>query len=150
MDINNSFEVNSPIDETWSVLTDVERIAPCLPGARLTGSSGSEFQGIVNVKVGPITPQYRGTAAFDGRDDDAYRAVISAKGRDTRGAGNASAAITAQLEALDPNTTRVDVHTNLRITGRVGWSCAENMMAGTVVIQKNAGSTFGAAIRGGS
>ena len=119
MEMNNSFEVTCPIDEAWTVLTDVERIAPCLPGARLTGVEGSKFQGIVKVKVGPITSQYRGTAEFAERDDAAHRAVISAKGRDTRGAGNASAKITAQLEAVDAGTTRVDVHTNLMITGKV-------------------------------
>ncbi len=119
MDMNNSFEVNSPIGETWEVLTDVEQIAPCLPGASLTGMSGSQYQGLVKVKVGPITAQYRGTAEFVERDDQAHRAVISAKGRETRGAGNASAVITAQLHEVDAGTTRVDVHTKLTITGRV-------------------------------
>jgi len=119
MDMNNSFEVNSPIGETWEVLTDVEQIAPCLPGASLTGVSGSQYQGLVKIKVGPITAQYRGTAEFVERDDQAHRAVISAKGRDTRGAGNASAVITAQLHEVDADTTRVDVRTKLTITGRV-------------------------------
>lgn len=119
MDMNNSFEVNSPVGETWEVLTDVEQIAPCLPGASLTGVSGSQYQGLVKVKVGPITAQYRGTAEFVERDDQAHRAVISAKGRDTRGAGNASAVITAQLHEVDAGTTRVDVRTKLTITGRV-------------------------------
>jgi len=119
MDMNNSFEVNSPIGETWEVLTDVGQIAPCLPGASLTGVSGSQYQGLVKIKVGPITAQYRGTAEFVERDDQAHRAVISAKGRDTRGAGNASAVITAQLHEVDADTTRVDVRTKLTITGRV-------------------------------
>lgn len=119
MEMNNSFDVNNPIAETWTVLTDVERIAPCLPGARLTGMSGSDFQGLVKVKVGPITAQYKGTAKFVERDDDAYRAVISARGRDTRGAGNASATITAQLEPVDADVTRVHVKTKLSITGKV-------------------------------
>ena len=119
MEISNSFEVTSPLDETWAVLTDVERIAPCLPGAKLTGASDDEYQGMVKVKVGPITVQYRGTATFSERDDSAHRAVIVAKGRDTRGAGNASATITAQLEAIDSGSTRVNVHTDMAITGKV-------------------------------
>ena len=119
MEMNNSFEVGCPIAEAWSVLTDVERIAPCLPGAKLTGSDGSKFNGLVKVKVGPITAQYRGTAEFIERDDDSHRAVISAKGRDTRGAGNASATIAAHLTEVDANSTMVSVSTKLMITGKV-------------------------------
>ena len=119
MEMNNSFEVGCPIAEAWSVLTDVERIAPCLPGAKLTGSDGSKFNGLVKVKVGPITAQYRGTAEFIERDDDSHRAVISAKGRDTRGAGNASATIAAHLTEVDADSTMVSVSTKLMITGKV-------------------------------
>ena len=119
MELSDSFEVPYGIDAVWGVLTDVERIAPCLPGAQLTGSDGDTHEGIVKVKVGPITSQYKGTATFTERDDDAHRLLMSAKGRDTRGAGNASAEITVALEALGETSTQVSVHTDLTITGKV-------------------------------
>jgi len=118
VELNNEFEVAAPIDQVWSVLTDVERIAPCLPGSQLQEIEGDEFRGVVKVKVGPITAQYKGAAAFAERDDDAHRAVLRAEGRDTRGAGNASADIIAQLEAIDGGT-RVSVTTDLSVTGKV-------------------------------
>ena len=119
MELNDSFEVAHPIGAVWGVLTDVERIAPCLPGAQLTGSDGDVHEGLVKVKVGPITSQYKGKASFTERDDDAHRLLMSASGRDTRGAGNASAEITVALEALTETSTRVSVHTDLTITGKV-------------------------------
>ena len=119
MELTNSFDVARSIDETWAVLTDVERIAPCLPGAQLQEIDGDEYRGIVKVKVGPITAQYKGAASFAQKDDDAHKAVLDAKGRDTRGAGNAEAVITAELEAVDGGTTRVDVFTDLKVTGKV-------------------------------
>lgn len=118
MELNNDFEVAAPIDRVWDVLTDVERIAPCLPGAQLQEVEGDEFRGVVKVKVGPITAQYKGAASFVERDDAGYRAVLRAEGRDTRGAGNAAADITALLEAVDGGT-RVTVTTNLTVTGKV-------------------------------
>ena len=118
MELNNDFEVAAPIDRVWDVLTDVERIAPCLPGAQLQEVEGDEFQGVVKVKVGPITAQYKGAASFVERDDAGYRAVLRAEGRDTRGAGNAAADITALLEAVDGGT-RVTVTTDLTVTGKV-------------------------------
>ena len=119
MELNDSFEVAHPIDAVWGVLTDVERIAPCLPGAQLTGSDGDVHEGLVKVKVGPITSQYKGKASFTERDDAAHRLLMSASGRDTRGAGNASAEITVSLEAVTEASTRVSVHTDLTITGKV-------------------------------
>ena len=119
MELNDSFEVAHPVDAVWGVLTDVERIAPCLPGAQLTGSDGDVHEGLVKVKVGPITSQYKGKASFTERDDAAHRLLMSASGRDTRGAGNASAEITVALEALTETSTRVSVHTDLTITGKV-------------------------------
>ena len=118
MELNNDFEVAAPIDRVWDVLTDVERIAPCLPGAQLQEIEGDEFRGVVKVKVGPITAQYKGAASFVERDDVGHRAVLRAEGRDTRGAGNAAADITAQLEAVDGGT-RVTVTTDLTVTGKV-------------------------------
>lgn len=119
MELSNSFEVARPIEEAWVVLTDVERIAPCLPGAQLEEINGDEYLGIVKVKVGPITTQYKGVAKFVERDDVNHKAVLKADGRDTRGAGNASAIITAQLESVSATHTKVDVTTDLTITGKV-------------------------------
>lgn len=119
MELSDSFEVDHPIEAVWEVLTDVGRIAPCLPGAQLTGAEGDEFHGLVKVKVGPVTSQYKGTASFKELDEPARRAVILASGRDTRGAGNASASITVRLEAGDSGGTKVSVDTDLTVTGKV-------------------------------
>jgi carbon monoxide dehydrogenase subunit G len=115
----NEFTVNRPIDEAWAVITDVERIAPCLPGAQLQEIEGDVYRGVVKVKLGSITPQFKGQATFDERDDAAHRAVLKAEGRDTGGRGNANAEITAQAESLSPTSTRVVVSTDLHITGKV-------------------------------
>ncbi len=119
MELTNSFEVNRSIDDTWVVLTDLERIAPCMPGAQLQEVDGDEYRGIVKIKVGPITAQYKGAATFAEKNDAEHRAVLNAKGRDTRGAGNAEAVITASLTALSDSTTQVDVDTDLKVTGKV-------------------------------
>lgn len=118
MELTNDFNVSVPVEEAWAVLTDVERIAPCLPGAQLQEVEGDEYRGIVKVKVGPITAQYKGAATFIERDDTAHRAVLKAEGRDTRGQGNASATITATLVA-DGEGTAVKVVTDLTVTGKV-------------------------------
>ena len=114
----NEFTVNRPIDEAWAVITDVERIAPCLPGAQLQEIEGDIYRGIVKVKLGSITPQFKGQASFIERDDAAHKAVLKAEGRDTGGRGNASAEIEAQAESLSPTSTRVVVTTDLHITGQ--------------------------------
>jgi hypothetical protein len=119
VELNNDFEVSAPIDKAWAVLTDVERIAPCLPGAQLQEVEGDEYRGIVKVKVGPITAQYKGAASFVERDDASHRAVLKADGRDTRGAGNASALITAAAHSVSPERTKVTVSTDLTVTGKV-------------------------------
>lgn len=118
MELNNEFEVKAPIDRAWATLTDLEKIAPCLPGAQLQEVEGDEYRGIVKVKVGPITAQYKGAATFVEKDDANHRAVLKADGRDTRGAGNASANITAQLVSLG-ESTKVTVNTDLTVTGKV-------------------------------
>jgi carbon monoxide dehydrogenase subunit G len=115
----NEFTVNRPIDEAWAVITDVERIAPCLPGAELQEIEGEVYRGVVKVKLGSITPQFKGQATFIDRDDPGHRAVLKAEGRDTGGRGNAAAEITAQAESLSPTSTRCVVTTELHITGRV-------------------------------
>jgi carbon monoxide dehydrogenase subunit G len=118
MKIDHEFTVSVPVDRAWAVLTDLEAIAPCMPGAQLTGVDGDVYSGKVKIKVGPVVSQYAGTAKFLEKDDAAHRAVIDAKGRDSRGAGNASALITAQLHP-DGDRTRVTVETELKITGRI-------------------------------
>jgi hypothetical protein len=118
VELINEFEVDAPLDVVWSVLTDVERIAPCLPGAQLQEVEGDEYRGVVKVKVGPITAQYKGAASFVEKDDAGYRAVLRAEGRDTRGTGNAAADITAEM-APTATGTRVTVTTDLKVTGKV-------------------------------
>ena len=118
MDLNHSFEVDASVDDTWTSMIDLERIAPCLPGAELQEIEGDEYRGVVKVKVGPMTAKYKGAASFVERDDEAHRAVLKASGRDTRGQGNASAVITAALEPVAAGT-KVDIHTDLTITGKV-------------------------------
>jgi uncharacterized protein len=119
MELSNEFEVAVPVEQAWAVLTDVERIAPCLPGAQLQEVEGDVYKGVVKVKVGPITAQYKGTASFVEKDDVAHKAVLSASGRDTRGQGNASATIVAELESRGEAATHVSVLTDLAITGKV-------------------------------
>ncbi len=119
MKIENEFTVSAPIDRAWAVLTDLEGIAPCMPGAVLTGHEGDVYRGKVKIKVGPVTSEYAGTATFSERDDAEHRAVIDAKGRDSRGAGNANALITAQLRPDGDDRTVVTVVTDLKITGKI-------------------------------
>jgi len=97
VELNNEFRVAVPAAKTWEVLTDVERVAPCLPGATLLTVDGDEFTGAVKVKVGPITVSYQGDAAFLEKDASAQRVVLKANGKETRGNGNAAAIVTAQL-----------------------------------------------------
>ena len=118
MKITNEFTVNTPIDRAWALLTDLEGIAPCMPGAQLTGVDGDVYKGKVKVKVGPVISEFAGTAQFTEKDDDAFRAVIDAKGRDARSAGNAAALVTAQLQP-DGEKTLVSVDTDLKISGKL-------------------------------
>jgi carbon monoxide dehydrogenase subunit G len=119
MELVNEFTVNRPIDEAWAVLTDVERIAPCLPGAQLQEIEGDVYRGVVKVKVGPISAALKGEASFVERDDVNHRAVLKGDGRDTKGNGNASALITATLEEISPTSAKCVVHTDLNMTGKV-------------------------------
>ena len=119
MDLNHEFTVPVPVENAWRILTDVERIAPCLPGAQLQEVEGDTYRGVVKVKVGPIQAQFKGQASFVERDDNAHRAVLKGEGRDTGGKGNASALITAELTANGADSTSVKVTTDLTITGKV-------------------------------
>ena len=116
--IEDTFRVDLPVEDTWRVLLDIERIAPCLPGAQLQEIAGEEYRGVVKVKVGPITAQYKGAAHFESRDDATHTAVIVGSGRDTRGQGNASATITMTLRPYGSGTV-VTVSTDLSVTGKV-------------------------------
>ncbi|HUF83399.1 MAG TPA: SRPBCC family protein [Acidimicrobiia bacterium] len=118
MKIEDRFRVNLPVDEAWRVLLDIERIAPCMPGAELQEVAGDEYRGVVKVKVGPITAQYKGVAKLAEVDEGAHRAVIDAQGRDTRGQGNASATITMSL-APDGDGTAVSIDNDVTVTGKV-------------------------------
>jgi len=106
-----------PVSQAWPVLMDVERIAPCMPGATVTSVDGRDVEGTVKVKVGPIVVTYRGTATFLEMDEAARRAVIEARGRETRGSGTASARVTTQLHD-EGEKTRVTVSADLSITGK--------------------------------
>jgi len=118
MEITDSFRVSTPIDATWKVLLDIEGLAPCLPGAQLQEIEGDEYRGVVKVKVGPITAQYKGTAKLAEVDETNRRIVIDASGRDTRGQGNAKATIVVTMTPEGAGT-KVDVATDLSITGKV-------------------------------
>ena len=118
MELTNEFRVPLAVDEAWAVLTNIERIAPCMPGAALEGVDGDEYRGTVKVKVGPMTAQYRGTVRFLERDNALYRAVLRAEGRETRGQGNAAATITATVTP-DGDGSTVRAVTDLTISGKV-------------------------------
>jgi carbon monoxide dehydrogenase subunit G len=118
MELTNEFEVAVPIERAWAVLTDLERLAPCLPGAQLREVEGDEYRGAVKIKVGPITTSYDGAIRFLERDELAHRMVLKAEGRETRGQGNVSAVITATMSSLGEGTSVV-VATDLTISGKV-------------------------------
>ena len=119
----NEFTVNRPIDEAWPIITNVERIAPCLPGAQLTEirqtDDGETYAGNVKVKLGAISTEFIGEAFFLERAEANYSCKLNGKGRDTKGRGNASADIAAQAESISPTSTKVTVTTDLHITGKI-------------------------------
>lgn len=118
MELKNEFRVGIPTEQAWNTLTDVEFIAPCMPGAQLTEIDGDEFKGGVKVKVGPITAQYKGSAKFVELDEANRRIVLEATGRDSRGAGNAAAEVIAEMTP-DGDGTVVSITTDLKVTGKV-------------------------------
>jgi carbon monoxide dehydrogenase subunit G len=118
MGLVNEFRVDVPVAEAWEALTDLPRVASCMPGAALDDVVGDEYRGTIKVKLGPISAQYKGVATFVEQDPAAYRAVVSAAGRDSRGQGNASARVTATLTPAGSGT-EVAVVTELQVTGKV-------------------------------
>lgn len=117
MKLEHEFTVPTSVDEAWKVLLDVERVAPCMPGATLLTVDGDEFTGTVKVKVGPIQVTYKGKATFAELDESAHRAVIEASGKEARGSGTAAATVIAQMRPTG-DTTTVSVETELNVTGR--------------------------------
>ncbi|MEU2305790.1 SRPBCC family protein [Streptomyces misionensis] len=117
MELHHEFTVPVPVEEAWPVLLDIERVAPCLPGAVVEEYDGTTVTGSVKVKVGPVTVTYRGTAVFEEQDAVAHRMVLVANGRETRGQGTARATVTGTLSERDGGTA-VSVRTDLTVTGR--------------------------------
>ena len=118
MQLHHEFVVPVPIEKAWEVLLDVERLAPCMPGAVVDEIRGDEFDGRVKVKVGPITQTYSGTARFIEKDETARRITIKADGREAKGSGTAAATILATMKEAGEDSTTVNVTTDLAITGR--------------------------------
>lgn len=117
MELNNEFRVAVPTAKVWEMFTDVERVAPCLPGATLLSVDGDDFTGAVKVKVGPITVSYKGVATYQDKDAGAQRLVLKAEGKETRGNGTAAATVTAQLKD-EGDATTVSITTDLAISGK--------------------------------
>ena len=118
MKIANEFTVNAPIEKAWEVLIDPDQVVPLMPGARLISVDGQDFTGAVKIKVGPVTTEFTGKGQFLERDQAQHRAVISGRGKESRGSGNAAATVTLQLDADDAHT-RVTVDTDLKVVGKL-------------------------------
>lgn len=117
MQLSNTFSVPVPVETAWSTLLDVKRVAPCMPGASVDSVEGDDIEGSVAVKLGPIMMRYRGTMTFTERDEDNYRAVLTAKAKEVRGGGFVSATVSATL-ASSGESTEVKVVTDLDVTGK--------------------------------
>jgi carbon monoxide dehydrogenase subunit G len=119
IELDNSFTVPVPPGQAWDVLLDVERIAPCMPGASVTSVEGDEIEGQVKVKLGPLSLTYKGTAKFTDKDQASHTISIEATGKETRGSGTASATVQAKLTPGDSaGQTLVSIHTSLNVTGK--------------------------------
>jgi len=118
MELTNDFVIERGIEETWAILNDLEFIAPCMPGAQLTEIEGEEYRGLVKIKVGPITANYKGKASFVEQDAANHVAKLKAEGRDPR-QGNANAMVTATLSAVADDQTNVEIHTDLGLSGKI-------------------------------
>jgi carbon monoxide dehydrogenase subunit G len=128
MDLHHEFTVPVAAGQAWPILCDLERLAPCLPGAQLTAVEGGIYRGVMKVKIGPIPSSFEGRASFVSRDDENFRAALKAEGRDTGGEGNASATITARLEPVDAGSAKCTVDTQLNIAGTVA-RCSRSALA---------------------
>jgi carbon monoxide dehydrogenase subunit G len=120
MKLEQSFEVEAPIEQVWTALIDLEKVAPCLPGAEITGrDEDGTYHGTFSVKLGPASANYRGTVKIQSADSATHTATLAAKGSDKRGQGGASATIVNTLHPTDGGGTRVDAATDFMITGRL-------------------------------
>jgi carbon monoxide dehydrogenase subunit G len=120
MKLEQSFEVAAPLERVWQALIDVEHVAPCLPGAAVTGrNEDGSYNGSFTVKIGPTTASYTGKLEMEEVDESGHRATMNAQGTDKRGQGGATAKILSKLEPVDDGRTRVSVDTDYRITGRL-------------------------------
>lgn len=117
MELDHDFTVPVPVDQAWSVLLDVERVAACMPGATLDSVEGDEFKGRMKVKVGAMTITYRGSARIVSADESSRTVTLEASAKEARGSGTAAATVQAHLHD-EGGTTRVTVHTKLNVTGR--------------------------------
>ena len=117
MELEHSFTIPVPPEQAWGVLLDVEKVAPCMPGATVNSVDGDEIKGRIKVKVGPVALTYAGTARFTEKDEQARKVVLEASGKETRGSGTAAATITSTL-GDEAGQTRVVVHTTMTVTGR--------------------------------
>jgi len=118
MELTNEFVIDRKVEETWQILNDLEFIAPCMPGAQLQEIEGEEYRGVVKIKVGPITAQYKGKASFIAQDAETKVAKLKAEGRDPR-QGNANALITASMADAGDDRTTVNIHTDLSLSGKI-------------------------------
>jgi len=120
MKLEQSFEVAAPVERVWQALIDVEHVAPCLPGATVTGrNEDGSYSGAFTVKIGPTTASYTGKLQMEAVDEESHTATMSAQGSDKRGQGGATATIVSKLEAVGDEGTRVEVDTDYHITGRL-------------------------------
>ena len=120
MEFENTFSVQVPVDEAWAILTDVERIAPCMPGAELTEViDENSFKGKVSVRLGPVALTFAGDARFEDRDDSGHSARVKAQGRDAKGRGGANANVDFRLVPAEDGTTEVQIRTDLQLSGSV-------------------------------
>ncbi len=118
MELTNEFIIDRDVEETWNILNDLEFIAPCMPGAQLTEIEGDEYRGLVKIKVGPITANYKGKASFTEQDAVNKVARLKAEGRDPR-QGNANAMVTAEMRSVGEDQTSVKIHTDLGLSGKI-------------------------------
>lgn len=119
MQIANDFEVKAPASDVWAALTDIERISPCIPGFQLQEIEGDEYRGTMKVKVGSITAEYRVGITFREQDDNAFRAVIAAKGKEAKGQGGVEATVTSSLEDKG-EATAAHIVADVNVSGRLG------------------------------
>jgi carbon monoxide dehydrogenase subunit G len=118
IELRNSFVLDMPQQQAWALLTDIEKIAPCVPGVQLTAVEGEEYKGKVKIKLGPITAEYAGSATIKQQNDSAHQLLVEGKGRDIRGQGTAGVLVTMTV-APDGVGSKVDVMTDVQVTGKV-------------------------------